>query len=310
MKKTTKQLLFERMHTVGGMPLREQEENINYRNIEKIITHGGMFHADELLGIQLIKKYVKSSIPVERKFNISPEEHENPLVVVMDIGRVYEPEKSNLDHHQSSSIPASCVIAYDWIEDYAKVSIGNNNLYKFLQEVSKIDVGIISGGGSEDFFNSKIKALNQIADGLDLALRLSNHVIDNLTSGREWQDSPDAQKIIETATQKQNQIYRESLEVWDDPNKYYKGNGYAVVRDLDSKGMVQWQKIEQKRQDPIKYTLVGRGRDEKGYNVISLDSNQYPIEPNEDQIFLHPSKFMATYQTYENAIEHMKEMAN
>ena len=304
---STKKLLFERMHIIGGMPLKE--DNIPNINIEKIITHGGAFHADEIIGITLFKKIVNPSVTVERKFNVSEEEYENPNILVLDVGKKYDPEKSNLDHHQDGKLPASNILLYGWINKYSGKSINNNSLHSHFVGVSDCDIGKVIC--KDDTFNAKIRFLNSVENGYEHALKLSEYVVNNLLNGKKWYDSPEAMKIINFADETKKNMDIESEKLWNDPSVFKKEGRIAYRVNPDSKiPRVNWQNIEANKSHPILYTLVGKGRDNNGYGVIAFDSKKNPIIPNEYQTFLHNNGFYAIYDTMENAINHMREMSN
>ena len=63
-----------------------------------IITHPGRAHRDEFYACCFISGQFPG-IPIERRIP-TPEELEDPKVIVIDTGGHYEPEKSNFDHHQ------------------------------------------------------------------------------------------------------------------------------------------------------------------------------------------------------------------
>jgi hypothetical protein len=286
-KPNTKKLLYERFEVISGINLIEDNIGSPQINIEKIITHGGAFHADE--------------------FNIDEEEYENPNILVLDIGKKYEPEKSNLDHHQDSGLQASDILMYNWINDFSKYSVSNGKLYSLLEKISDCDVGKVIC--ADDTFNAKIRFLNSVPDGYDYAVKLSEYVINNIFNGKEWYDSPEVQEIVKLGDDTKRQLDIDSEKLWNDPNVFKKEGRIAYrVNPEERISRVSWQDIESKKPNPVLYTLVGMGRDNNGYGVMSFDSKKYPILPNEHQTFLHNNRFYAIYDTMENAISHMREM--
>lgn len=65
--------------------------------IKHIVTHGGQAHVDETLACALLAHC--ATVPIFRR-NPTPEELEDRMVVVLDIGGIYDPAKNNFDHHQ------------------------------------------------------------------------------------------------------------------------------------------------------------------------------------------------------------------
>lgn len=84
--------------------------------MKKIVTHSGTFHADEVSAIALLLRVYPDTV-IERTYD--PETIKkaqiDPEVLVLDIGRVFEPEHLCLDHHHDPSLPASSVLALHWI---------------------------------------------------------------------------------------------------------------------------------------------------------------------------------------------------
>lgn len=77
--------------------------------MERIITHGGKSHIDEMIaiGILLYFECSEPSFPEIERRDPSYEELEDPEVAVVDIGGRHEPENYNFDHHHDESLPAS-----------------------------------------------------------------------------------------------------------------------------------------------------------------------------------------------------------
>jgi hypothetical protein len=67
--------------------------------IDRIIVHGGRAHRDEFLAVGLVAQ-ITSSLPLVFRRNPTSIEIEHPHVWVLDVGREYEPDKRNFDHHQ------------------------------------------------------------------------------------------------------------------------------------------------------------------------------------------------------------------
>jgi len=67
--------------------------------IERIVTHGGRAHRDDFMAVCYAEAAMRKPVPVERR-DPTPEELDNPQVLVLDVGGVHDPAKSNFDHHQ------------------------------------------------------------------------------------------------------------------------------------------------------------------------------------------------------------------
>lgn len=77
-------------------------------NVEKVVTHAGNAHADDLLAVAVL--LTKYNVPVHRVRKVTQEDLDNPRVVVVDIGGEYNPDRNNYDHHQDRNLPCSLVL--------------------------------------------------------------------------------------------------------------------------------------------------------------------------------------------------------
>lgn len=72
---------------------------------EKIVTHNGLFHFDELKAIAILKKiYPEAEIVRTRDKKILEEAELNPKVITVDVGEKYDMGKDSYDHHQKDFI--------------------------------------------------------------------------------------------------------------------------------------------------------------------------------------------------------------
>lgn len=115
---------------------------------KKIITHPGIFHADEIFAVAHLEYYYDAEIPVERKIP-TQEELENPEIIIVDVGSQYLPEKNNYDHHQEI-IPRSkdtniSYASFGLIAKHFPISENKseNNYYEkcIVKPVDAIDIG-------------------------------------------------------------------------------------------------------------------------------------------------------------------------
>jgi uncharacterized UPF0160 family protein len=80
----------------------------------KIITHSGVHHADEVSAIVTVFKSLGYKLPIERKISVTQEELDDPSVLILDIGRNYNPTLGNFDHHQGANLPATNILVLDY----------------------------------------------------------------------------------------------------------------------------------------------------------------------------------------------------
>lgn len=67
--------------------------------VDLIVTHGGRAHRDEFITVCLAEAFLWVPVPVERR-DPTPEELDDPKVLVLDVGGQHDPAKANFDHHQ------------------------------------------------------------------------------------------------------------------------------------------------------------------------------------------------------------------
>jgi len=90
---------------------------------QKIITHPGSAHFDDLTAVSLVLAvYENADFHIERR-EPTLEELEDPEIWVIDIGNRHEPEKHNFDHHQSLECPASFVLIATYLGLTERLSI-------------------------------------------------------------------------------------------------------------------------------------------------------------------------------------------
>ncbi|MFO8069692.1 MAG: MYG1 family protein [Alkalibacterium sp.] len=236
--------------------------------IKKIVTHSGMHHADELLAITMVRKFVKHAdkADIERVSEVPEKYLKNKEVIVIDVGRSYNAELHNFDHHHDPSLPASCILVgreicpetiYPYLERY------------LLGYVSDVDTGKIWS----DFpsINNILRNYETFDDALLVASIIFGGYLVN------------AYKAIE------------SERKWE---KLEKLNGIAINRE---KGVIlNWKSIAKKEGVFLMITPSDRN---EGWNVIVRDSDIIKLLPDENQMFLHNEGFMAVYKDFETALE-------
>lgn len=251
------------------------------KNIKKIVTHAGNFHADEVLAVAILREHGFNQ-PVERKFKID-EDIENPNAIVIDIGRVLDPDFLNFDHHQDQTIPASNVLITNWLVSIGKIdSRVCEKLQPFLQQVSDVDRGLIPNGGPSAGLNAIVRGFNppigsptDYDAAFEVAVKLCQQII--------AVQIKNAQKAI------------------DDEVRWavlYKDGRIAVQEDTNV--ILGWKELA--KDSGIMVLVCPSNRE--GWQIISRDSNEFIIPEHESQTFRHTSGFMAVYPDRESALAH------
>jgi uncharacterized UPF0160 family protein len=243
----------------------------------KVIVHDGLFHADDVLSVALIHRFL-GEVEVERKRTIAPEEMDDPDVWVVDVGRQYAPERSCFDHHQDADLPASCVLILNHLLKMGKVS---DEFLKEIREdintISYIDInGYESPVQTYNGFqvNSLISRYNSIEEGFMKAVEVMVNYVES---------------VLDTA----NKVSL-SKELWEKAEYVMVNNAIVQGIKICTAYPIKWKEYE-----GAKFLIVP----EKGdWKLLSKDSNLYPIVPNGKEKFIHAGKFIAIFPTKEDAI--------
>jgi len=120
--------------------------------LNKVYTHKGVFHADEVSAIALLKVFYNDKIDVERV----PHQQDftgirNGEVFIIDIGGLYEPETYSFDHHQfrpEDQVLSSAGMILLWLRTAGFIP---TELYQILRKdyISDIDLNDIGLKKSE-----------------------------------------------------------------------------------------------------------------------------------------------------------------
>ena len=249
--------------------------------IKKIITHDGTFHADEISGVALLLRLFPG-VPVERTYTPSEEDFADPSVIVLDIGRRYEPGQSNFDHHQSPELPAANMLILRHFFSLENPRLSELLEKHFFEYISDVDTGkVVEGVATPPTINSVIRCCNNLPKetGFQTALGIMSAALD-------------AQ--IETAKRR-----IASEEIW----KTVSISGQVAVHDSPD-FIVGWHELAE--ESGVNFLVTPNLR--KGYQITSRDSKAYPIPTDPRQTFLHNSRFIAAYETREDAIAHAESL--
>ena len=245
--------------------------------IKKIVTHAGTFHADECVGVALLL-HLFPGTPVERTYTPSEADFSDPLVVVLDIGRRYEPLQSNFDHHQDGALPAANMLILRHF-----YSLDNPRLAELLENhffgyISDVDTGkIVEGADTAPTINGIIRACNNLHPeiGFQTAIEIMSMAL---------------KAQIATALRR-----IDSESIW----RQVEINGQVAIHD-STEFIVGWHELAVESNVNFLVTPNLRG----GYQITSRESSLFPIPPDIRQTFLHNSRFIAAYPSKEDAVSH------
>ena len=85
----------------------------------KIITHDGIFHADEVFAVALLNIFLvdSMSIPVTRTRNpkLIEQAIDDPNTFVLDVGGIFDQDRLAFDHHQVLSMKPTNILILNWL---------------------------------------------------------------------------------------------------------------------------------------------------------------------------------------------------
>jgi hypothetical protein len=235
-------------------------------HIERIITHDGSFHADEVMAIALIFEHLGER-PVSRTRQISDAEFEDPAVWVIDVGRRFDPQLACFDHHQDASLAASCCLLADHLRQAGLMPPAlHEEMGSILHVVSDMD-----RHGNGDYngiqFSWVIRMLGNLEDGFERAIDLCRCVIQAAR-----------QTVADQAASK---------SIWD------AGVDIAPRARCCSDYPVLWKRYA------THVLLIYPDKDM--WYVVTYDSRVLPLESTGRERFMHNSRFTAGFETREDA---------
>ncbi len=258
---------------------------------KQVITHAGQFHADEILAIAVMR-LIQPNIKVIRKFRITPMEYNDPLTVIIDVGRYFEPGKNLYDHHQDKSLPASNLLVLDafYEELGARFKLDRTESYRmyvhlmktFFNYVSEVDKGRIREANDVPTFNSMIRNMNALDPEIAFELALTSTEVK-----------------LEAAIRSLKLILEGEKE-WDTFEKVTK----RVVLQEELKVIPNWKEIAKK--DDIIAVIQPNIRG--GWQVVSRDSNEINLPEDKRASFRHNAGFLIVFPEKDDAIDYASKL--
>lgn len=232
--------------------------------IKKIITHNGIFHADDVMSVALIHELIDESIPVERTRKVSTADVVDPNVWVIDVNGMFNPAQGLFDHHQDGNLPASCMMILQHMPMRSDVYL---ELYDVINVISTIDCkGPTEYDGFQ--FNTLIKSFNALENGFEVAVGVARNYI---------------RACVATADKA-----TDSQRIWD--------NGLNIgehIKVCDA-FPVHWKRYGE--QPILVYPNDGK------WNVLTINSLTMPLLSTGKQDFMHANAFLAIFKDKSDAI--------
>lgn len=275
--------------------------------MEKIIfvTHGGIFHADEVLAAALVAWafHGDTEVCVMRGTGVNRELLSGETIMTVDVGGEYDPAKLKFDHHQDVKLPASSTLVLDWLasKDAPKNRIqdlpsGTTDIMKkrFFIIVSNRDTHL-GCHDNEDNFTRIIRDMNDIPN--------THQQTDGVTTG--WGLAVDIAKwtlegLIHAC--KKITLGEKRFHACEKCGTFFINRGEFITG---------WQELAKKEGITFK-VLPSRDNptaDESSeWAIMSRDGINFPIPKNDTQKFIHNSKFFAVYASLSDALAHVKTL--
>jgi len=255
--------------------------------MKKIITHAGIFHADEITAIAILKSLF-GEVEIERTFKPTPEYLEDTEIFVLDIGGHYNPAKGNFDHHQNKELAASNLLVYwsyaDAIAEKFAISENEKDEFyhfmtdKFLNYISDVDCGKILEQNTSYIptINSIIRSLNNIKNGFETSIQVAEYAFIG---------------ACETA-----KLAVKGRTLW----KRFKKLSDKVKLQETADFIPNWKELA--KEDGIMLLVQKNLRD--GWQVVSRSTDELVLPAHEKQTFRHNSGFMCVFAEKKEAIQY------
>lgn len=252
------------------------------KTMRKIITHPGIFHADEVsaIALLLIIEAVPPGVEIARR-EPTLDDLNDPDTIVLDIGGVYNPSLMNFDHHHDASLPSTNLLVLEHFKDVFPEEVCENLKSRLFNRISDVDRGIEKAESWE--FNALVRGMNGVLS-FESVLDMTKKIIDSIIVG--------CMEIITTQL------------IWNDIEKITVGK-LTLAYYPDVRYLSGWKTIAER--DNVQFLVCPSQRG--GWSLISIDSTKFPIPPSQAQTFLHNNRFIAAYETAEEAINHFKQFA-
>ena len=244
----------------------------------KIGTHDGIFHADELFSIALVKWVWAGTCVVE----VIRTRDAGKLAECdqrIDVGGQYNPSTGDYDHHQDKNLPSSFGLIYNQV--VGQLSLDEYSEPFFAEFVDEINAADLTGkfdsyGGQIYKMIGKFNNLSNQDVAFDRALNVAGQILETeLRSAREKGKS-EREYGDRDITENNVAVFQNFSMIWKDKGHH----DFAVMPHPSG-----WQIV---------------ARDTRVVTVPVAVSNV------EGFIFWHKNGFMATFATKEAALEAAK----
>lgn len=284
---------------------------------DKVITHNGTFHADEVFAIAILQKLKGAPLSITRTRNaeILDAAVLDAHVLVIDVGLTHAPAQNNFDHHQDRYMKSAAGLV--WEHFGTALCQGSNDAALLVQE-SLIDLV----DQTDTNQNNILKVIDEHLPG-----GTSGTIGGLIGAFNREPDNEDQQMVqfleaIKTATVfLENTLYEAEKIVAQKPIWEARQMLKPHVVKLESycKGWKRWAAKEPQ----IRFCLVPRASKNDSvsgqqWQLTSVDSEAYPLPTLETMQtgvtdaqsieFAHKARFLAVFNTEATALEVVDKM--
>lgn len=277
----------------------------------KIITHDGIFHADEVIGIALVQHYFCTSIPVirTREEKIIEKAKKDPSIWLIDVGMELNPKLGNLDHHQDIKLLGATIHVANKL--WSKIPSKFERLVKTVSQwdvnANNIHDNTPQGGCISQFF----KTLNNHGSFED-ALEFARKLLFVEDEGSGIFTVPDAYLVDGVKDKWESMLAEEVLmeaeweQLYKDSETYFIGHGNVIILPKFFP-WARFAKSSNESAETWQSSIVGAiFYDDRAGNwrLSSIDSKNMPLSDSckvPGFIFMHPARFIAGFETLDAA---------
>lgn len=268
--------------------------SIDFSKFHTILTHDGIFHADEITAVYLAKRAgFNGEVVRSRNPSILETSLHDPYTLVLDCGMELNPTMGNFDHHQDREAPyATAGLIWYKVRDqlYPNDPITQQFVGEIVNAIDAVDLGrenAQSTLGSELIargyrsISAMVSGFNRPewgAEGQDLQFEMAMQVIENEIYAAE-------QRAKAEKEYNNREILENDVAVFESFSPIWKEKGDHKFAVLPYTKPVQWQIVSANN---VKWPLPEQTE------LAALVGDQL--------IFRHQSGFMATFTNKDAAL--------
>lgn len=277
-----------------------------------IATHSGPFHADDVMAVALLRRFVDAEATVVRSRN---PEHWAQADVVVDVGGVFDPDAGRFDHHQASyeGPRSSAGMVLDWLEARLEPSLAVLLREGVVDYLDDVDNGRVAPDPRVPCFPRIIGLLAETGDdagsldaaferGVTIGMALLDGIVASDRKVREAEATVLA-AMQEAQGHRRNVLFFDRYVSWKVP--YFAHDGathpteFVLFPGMDGSWRIvaippRLGAFEQKRSLPEAWAGL-------------TDEDLEAVTGIPGAVFCHRNRFIAVFQTREGALRALAE---